>query len=74
MLKIINAVNNDINSLMLVGHNPEMTELINITANENLFNLPTCALSIIQFKVDDWKAVSARLGKQIAYEYPKKYK
>lgn len=74
MIKLINESKNEINSLMLVGHNPGMTQLINYLTGENLYNLPTCALSGIQFDVDDWKALSVGLGKQFAYEYPKKYK
>lgn len=74
MLKIVNSVNDEIDSLMLVGHNPGMTQIINYLAAENLFNLPTCSLSGIRFFIDNWEAVSMGLGKQFVYEYPKKYK
>ena len=74
IIRLIHTVNNTTETLMLVGHNPGLTYLINDLAGENLFNLPTCALSCIRFEIDDWKAVSSGLGRQVAYEYPKKYK
>lgn len=74
MMKVANLVKKEIDSLMLIGHNPGLTQLINKLSGENLFNLPTCAISGIQFEVDDWKEISAGLGRQFAYEYPKKYK
>ncbi len=74
IIKLANSTKNEIDSLMIVGHNPGLTQLINNLAGENLYNLPTCAMSVIELKVDDWRAVSVNTGKQIAYEYPKKYK
>ena len=73
-INIINNVGNNINTLMIFGHNPGFTNLINILSNFDLPNLPTCACVGIEFTVDDWKAVSAGTGRVIYFEYPKKYK
>jgi len=71
--RIINEQNNDCNSLMIVGHNPGMTELANMFAAGITSNLPTCSLVGMEFDVDEWDVVSPGVGTCIFYEYPKKY-
>lgn len=73
-LKIINALPDKISSVMLVAHNPGLTELLNDLAGHTTNNMPTCSLAAIEFFVDEWKAISPGSGKLTLYEYPKKYK
>jgi len=74
MISIINEVSNDVQSLMIFGHNPTFTQLINVLANYDLPNLPTCAVVEIECLVNNWQALTAGTGKVVNYEYPKKYK
>jgi phosphohistidine phosphatase len=74
LISIINKVSNNVDSLMIFGHNPGFTYLINTLTNFSLPNLPTCGFAEIELFVDDWKEVSKDVGKVINYEYPKKYK
>lgn len=74
ILDIINNVSNSFNRLMIFGHNPGLTHLINTLSNFNLPNLPTCAVVEMELLVDNWNAVSKGTGKVTNYEYPKKYK
>ncbi|MCO6412673.1 MAG: histidine phosphatase family protein [Thiogranum sp.] len=57
----------------LVGHNPGMTQLYNALTGETLDNLPTCAVAVIEFDVEDWRAVHPGLGRSVLLEYPKKH-
>jgi len=74
ILDIINKVSNSFNSLMIFGHNPGLTHLVNTLSNFNLPNLPTCGVVELELLLNDWKSVSKGTGKVINYEYPKKYK
>ena len=74
IIEIINSINNDYKSIMVIAHNPGLTHLVNTLSNFNLPNLPTCAFVEIEFHLNDWQAVSKRTGKVVKYEYPKKYK
>lgn len=74
IIDIINAQDNSHDSLMIIGHNPGLTHLINTLSDFNLPNLPTCALAGIELFLNDWKAVSKGTGKVFCYEYPKKHK
>lgn len=75
LFKLINGLDNKISRVLLVGHNPDFTELVNrLSSGFNLGNMPTCGLVSIKFVVDDWQAVVAGSGNVITFEYPKKYK
>ena len=74
ILKIINFIDNNQNSIMVVGHNPGLTELANDLGGLQVSNMPTCALVALEFAVDDWQAIHWGLGKNILFEYPKKGK
>ncbi len=59
----------DIDSLMIVGHNPGLTMFNDRVSNKSIFNIPTAGVVAIKFDGE----VAARKGKQMFYEYPKKY-
>jgi phosphohistidine phosphatase len=74
LLAIINKVNNDVDSLMIFGHNPSFTFLVNTLSNFNLANLPTCGFIDMDLMVDDWQAVAEGTGNVVNFEFPKRYK
>ena len=69
--RIISNTNNKINALMLFGHNPGFTYLINDLSDFYLDNLPTCAICGIQFEIDNWSQIIHTTGKKFYYDYPK---
>jgi len=71
MLKIIQKTRPNIQSLMLVGHNPDMTSLLNRLCGYQTVNMPTCAIATIQFD-QNWSDVVDHRGTLIDYDYPKK--
>ena len=52
------ALDNKINSVMVVGHNPGLTDMVNIFANEAVFNLPTSAVAKVIFDTDKWEEIN----------------
>ena len=73
ILNILQSVENDVNTLLLFGHNPGFTSLSNYLSDKQIDNLPTCGISVIAFDVKSWKEVNINTGKLIAFEFPKKY-
>ncbi len=57
------------NSLMIVGHNPGLTSLNDRLSDMSIYNLPTAAVVGIEFEDNNLEQ-----GRQILYEYPKKYR
>lgn len=60
--------------LFLFGHNPTFEELVGALTPFDHF-LPTCACVGVEFdKVNNWHDVLLGTGKQMFFEYPKKYR
>lgn len=71
LLKIIGNQDNGFNSIMIVGHNPGLTELANHFVPDVTANLPTCGLASINIDTDDWDLGNASEVELIVYDYPK---
>ncbi len=56
--EVIEESDDSIDRLMLVGHNPGMTQLVNIMASAPVDNLPTCSVAALQFEVARWADIS----------------
>lgn len=69
---IVSQQRDQYNTILLVGHNPAITELVNDWCNENFVNVPTCGLVLIEFDVDHWKLTLDIKGKVMDFDYPKK--
>ncbi len=71
MLTLVQHCDAEINTLMLVGHNPDMTSFSNYLSGYHTSNMPTCAISTIEFD-REWKNISRSSGTLLDYDYPKK--
>lgn len=71
LLDIIRQTDENNRFVMLIGHNPEITILANQLSDQYIENMPTCGILGIEFGEVTWKNISK--GKQVLYEYPKKY-
>ena len=74
IINIINNIHSNFNSVMLVGHNPGMTDAINFLCHEQIEDMSTCSVGIVQFDVNNWRDIKERSGDLLAYEFPKKLK
>lgn len=69
LLQIIATCSDSVEQLMIFGHNPATTQVVNSLGDQNFDNIPTTGLSVIDFKLDSWK--SLKRGKTILYLFPK---
>ena len=69
--RIIAGIPNDTQNVMVFGHNPGLTFLINELSNFYLDNLPTCAICGIEFNITSWKSVLNTEGNKFYYDFPK---
>lgn len=70
MLATLNRVDDKVKTLMLVGHNPDMTDFLNRLCGDRVENMPTCAIATLQFN-QPWSAVSYQSGLLLDYDFPK---
>lgn len=73
LLQCAHSLDSKYKHVALVGHNPGFTDFCNYLSGENIANLPTCAVALIEFDLDDWRAVHRDSGKLARFEYPKKH-
>jgi phosphohistidine phosphatase len=57
--------------VMLVGHNPGLTELANQLGNLAVLNIPTCGAVAIDLEIDDWNELAYAHGTTAWFDYPK---
>ncbi|NJY64256.1 histidine phosphatase family protein [Salinimicrobium sp. CDJ15-81-2] len=69
LLKVIESCSDEIDALMVFGHNPAMTSVVNRLGDQDFDNIPTTGLSMIEFETDRWK--SLKHGKTLLYLFPK---
>ncbi len=70
MMDIIKKTKAQYRSLMMVGHNPDMTSLLNKLCGYQTVNMPTCSIACIQFD-DEWSGISDNSGVLQSYDFPK---
>lgn len=68
---VLSQVGNEHDTVMIFGHNPGLTYLINEISDFDLDNLPTCAICGIAFEMESWKDIQSIRGHQFYYDYPK---
>ena len=71
LLEIVHGLDDRIQTVCMVGHNPEMTIFANNLGKLNIFNVSTCGIVALEFDVDSWSDVGGNKGKLSFYDYPK---
>ena len=57
--------------VLLVGHNPGMTELCNQLGEKfRIDDLPTCSVITFDFDIHTWSTISNHSGKLVFFDYP----
>jgi phosphohistidine phosphatase len=72
LLKVVRGADDALVSLMLVGHNPGMTDFANVLSDCRIDNIPTCGLYCADFAVERWRDVRPGIGVLVCFDYPKK--
>ncbi len=71
--QVLNQQKASLSSIMIVGHNPGMSEIVSIYAkNSGPVDMPACGVAVVQFDVESWGDIKPATGKLLALEYPEK--
>jgi len=73
MKEIIMVQEAAIKSMLVVGHNPQLTELANILTDEHIAKLPTLGVVAIEFDIQEWSELEDAKGKIDFFIYPKQF-
>ncbi len=73
MLTIVQGINSSYNVVMLLSHNPGLTDFVNSIMDGalDIDNVPTCGIVAFEFDINAWKEVNWGKGKMLFFDYPK---
>lgn len=71
-LDVLVAQDPEFNSIMVVGHNPGMTDFANYLSPGLTGNLPTAGVVSVEIDQDHWKLYERPKTRLLVHDYPKK--
>ena len=71
ILDTIVAQDNGFNNLMIVGHNPGLTDFANFLVPGLTNNLPTAGVVSVEIDLDDWSLYTQPQAKLLVHDWPK---
>lgn len=72
ILDVVVAQDNGFNNLMVVGHNPGLTDFANFLVPGLTNNLPTAGVVSVQIDRDDWSLYERPATELLVHDWPKK--
>ena len=72
IIDIIRSTDNSVSSLMICGHNPELTGFVNFYVKNTILNIPTSGIVTLIFDMDSWKEISKNNLVSELFDFPKK--
>jgi len=71
LLEIIHGFDDKLKCVMLVGHNPELSELAN-RLSRDITDMATCAVAEFEFDIKSWTKVGKEQPEKVKLDQPKK--
>lgn len=72
-LRVIAALPTAADSVLMVGHNPTLTDVANrLCAAVRIDNIPTCGVMRLDYALGSWSAVPGSTPSEWAFDYPKR--
>lgn len=72
MMELVRQIDDRLMCVMIVGHNPTLSELAQRLAGPDVDNLPTCAVVTLGLDGRDWADVTAAPLQILDFDFPKK--
>ncbi len=72
LIRYLASQDSGFNSILMVGHNPGLTEFANYLVPDVTNNLPTAGVLSVQIDSDDWDLRDAKSITLELYDYPKR--
>ncbi len=72
VMRFIKNLDNDLESVLIVGHNHAFTSIVNMLGNKYIENVPTCGFVMIEFDENSWKDITT--GRTVKTIFPRDLK
>lgn len=74
LIELIGELDEGLERVFLIGHNPDLTDLANRLTAANIDNVPTCGMVSVVFSMTRWKQCALQGGRLALFERPVKAK
>jgi len=74
IIDMIKEINDKYETVFIVGHNPETTELTDLMVDDYIDNVPTLGIVALNVPIKHWKKFKPEKAKLDFYIYPKMFK
>jgi len=71
LIKTVQEMDPQVNTLLLVGHNPESTAFANALGGLAIDNIPTSGIVALEFAMVSWRGLAAGEGTLLFFDFPK---
>lgn len=72
LMYLIQELDDDLQSVLLVGHNPGFSYLVNTLSRQKVAPLPTCTLIQLRLDIEHWNELEAECGELISVDVPQR--
>lgn len=74
IIELIRSFLTEIETAVIVGHNPTFSHLCSALCENFHSDLPTCGIVTLAFNTGSWKLIEKHSGKLVSCDYPKNYR
>lgn len=71
ILFVIRQLKDTASTVMMVTHNPGITDFVNACLHERIMNIPTCGVIAFTLPIEHWSEAAWGKGHKLFYDYPK---
>ena len=72
VIRVIKSLDNELDRVMIVGHNHAFTSIVNMFGNRYIDNVPTCGFVMLEFDEDNWSDITT--GRTVKTIFPRDLK
>lgn len=72
MLGVVRSLPDELDTVFMIGHNPDITYFANSLSNSSIDNIPTSGVVKIEFDTGKWSDTGFGKGRLVSFDYPKK--
>lgn len=72
--EIIMAQDDEHSKMFIIGHNPQLSELVFMLSGEHIAKMPSLAIVAIKFDIQEWSELEEKQGEIEFYISPKQFK
>ncbi len=74
LLEVVQETPEEVDSLLLIGHNDALSEFANMLSPEPVGSIPTTGVLALEFDCESWQKISRDNAKFLFFDFPQNYR